>query len=598
MILRMKRVPLAFGVLVLLILTGCLAFYSWPRYTKLKRIRALNCARTCFARGDFANASVSARQVLKTNPSDVEASRLMADLCESSHSVVAIDWRRRVAELEPAVSNELALASTALRFERPPFPLAEQTLKRLEPAGLNLPEFHVLSALWDLRCDRSKEALEHFQRAARLDPSNPVHKLNCAVLELQSPEPSVAHRAHAELEQLSLNSRTRPLALRSLVADRLRVDDYAGAKRFSEQLLTPPSFHLDDHLAHLTILQLEQKAQDITNITMLQTESVSQPAKDVSSVNMLYAAPLPTGKFQEHLRFVQAHAGINVLETYGVCEWMAAHGLANQCLQWVDRLPASFCGSQPIPLARANLYRAIRDWGGLEKLLNSGHWGEMEFLRQAFQARAAWGQQRDEAGDTRWRSAVRSASDQLGASTLLLRLSQDWGHSPEEVLWAIWRRFPRETWAITELEGYYLATGNTRGLNRIYDMRLEQPAGAEDVTNRNDFACTSLLLGIHLPRAHAIARQLHEQKPQDLVLASTYAFSLQIQGKTNEALEVFSKFDTKTLEEPAVALYYGALLANIGETTRARGYLACAERVRLSPEELQLLQRARTSASQ
>ena len=92
------------------------------------------------------------------------------------------------------------------------------------------------------------------------------------------------------------------------------------------------------------------------------------------------------------------------------------------------------------------------------------------------------------------------------------------------------------------------------GLNRIYDSRLELPAGSEDVTNRNDFACTSLLLGIHLPRAHAIARQLHEQTPKDLILASTYAFSLQVQGKTNEALKVFSKFEPKTLEEPAVAL--------------------------------------------
>jgi hypothetical protein len=38
------------------------------------------------------------------------------------------------------------------------------------------------------------------------------------------------------------------------------------------------------------------------------------------------------------------------------------------------------------------------------------------------------------------------------------------------------------------------------------------------------------------------------------------------------------------------------LLANIGETTRAKHYLACAERVRLSPEESQLLQRARALA--
>jgi len=596
MIPGMKKGSLAFGIILLLVSTCCLAFYSWPNYTKFKRIRAMNRARACLASGDLATASVSARQALQINPSNIEASRFMADLCELSRSVVAIDWRRRVAELEPAVSNQLALVSTALRFERPPFPLAAQTLKGLESVGQTLPEFHVLSALLDLRSDRSEEALKHFQRAARLDPSDPVHRLNCAVLELQSPEPSVAHRARAELEQLSQNNRTQALALRSLVADRLRNEDYAGAQRFSELLLRLSSFHFDDQLAHLTILQLQQNAQDTTKTIVVQAASASHPGNDVSPASTPVLIARPSGKFEEHLRYVQTHAAMSLLETYTLCEWMAAHGLASQGLQWLDSLPATFCDSQPLPLARANLYLVMADWGSLERLLNSGHWGEMDFLRLAFQARAAWCQQRGEAGDTRWRGAVRSASDRLGASVLLLRLSQDWGHSPEEVLWAIWRRFPRETWAITQLEQYFLGTGNTLGLNRIYDMRLEQAASLEDVTNRNDFACTSLLLGIHLPRAHAIARQLHEQKPQDLILASTYAFSLQVQGKTNEALKVFSKFETKTLEEPAVALYYGALLADIGETARARSYLACAERVRLSPEELQLLHRARASA--
>jgi predicted Zn-dependent protease len=557
----------------------------------------MNRARACLAAGDFANASVSARLALQINPCDPESCRFMAQLCELSRSVAAIDWRCRVAELEPTVSNELALVATALRFELSPFPLAAETLNRLESVGRDLPEFHVFSALVDLNSGRSGMALEHFQRAATLDPSNPVHRLNCAVLELQSSEPSVAQRASIELEQLSLNGRIQALALRSLVADRLRNGDCTTAKRFSDQLLHLSAFHMEDQLAHLTILQqLEQKVQETTNRLVLQAAPASEPANRTNQVTITDSEVLPARNLQEHLRLVQTHAATSRLETYSLCEWMGAHGLAGQGLQWLDSLPANFCDSQPVPLARANLFLAKADWGSLETLLDSSHWGEMEFLRQALQAQAAWGQQRREAGDTRWRGAVRSATDRLGASVLLLRLSHDWGHSPEEVLWAISRRFPREKWAVAQLEQHYLTTGNTRGLNRIYDLRLEEPPGSEDITNRNDFACTSLLLGIQLPRAHAIARQLHEQKPDDLILASTYAYSLHIQGKTNEALDVFSKFETKALEQPAVALYYGVLLANVGETTRANHYLACAERVRLSPEESQLLRRARGSA--
>ena len=48
---------------------------------------------------------------------------------------------------------------------------------------------------------------------------------------------------------------------------------------------------------------------------------------------------------------------------------------------------------------------------------------------------------------------------------------------------------------------------------------------------------------------------------------------------------VLEKLDAKALETPSVALYYGLLLSETGETNKAAKYLAIARKSDLLPEE-------------
>jgi Flp pilus assembly protein TadD len=590
----MKKGTLLSVTSVLTALGVAFCVYQWPAYLRHKEARAMSRARTLLAAGDFANASLSARVALQLNPRNAEACCFMAQLAELAHSTAAIDWRRRQVEIAPTITNQLELAATALKFEGPAFPLAAQTLETAAPVAQDYPAFHVLSALVDLKANKTPDALEHFRKAARIEPANPMHRLNCAVLELQSPDAETAERAASELEQLTQHPHLQPLALRSLIADRIRRKDWSQAKQLSDRAIGLARSNFEDQLLRLTVLQgpwLEGAVGRAEKMLSLGFPAGRVPHES-GSFNKHDSSISALG-FDAYLAHIQTSASSNALQVYGLCEWMGGHGLAAEALEWLNRLDASLCKAQPIPFAAANLYAAMADWPGLEEFLNGPNWQEMEFLRQAFLARAAWGQGGDPAGDARWRCAVRSAGNRLGALLFLLRLSEEWNKDPEEVLLGIWRGFPREKWAIEQLEAHYRSTGNTRGLNRIYTSRMDAFEPRCDVTNRNDFVCTSLLLGIHLPRAHDLARQLHDENPNDVILASTYAFSLQLQGKTNQAREVFARFDKQSLEQPAVALYYGLLLAKTGEGQLARQYLAAAEQVKLSPEETQLLQDAK-----
>ena len=76
----MKKAILASVVIAL----GCLALwlYGRPAYRRYRETRAVEQARKSLAKGDYRNASLSARQTLQVNPLNLEACRIMADLAE------------------------------------------------------------------------------------------------------------------------------------------------------------------------------------------------------------------------------------------------------------------------------------------------------------------------------------------------------------------------------------------------------------------------------------------------------------------------------------------------------------------------------------
>ena len=93
---------------------------------------------------------------------------------------------------------------------------------------------------------------------------------------------------------------------------------------------------------------------------------------------------------------------------------------------------------------------------------------------------------------------------------------------------------------------------------------------ATNAAVKNDLAMTSFLLKINLGQAHLLARQAFEQRPDHPSIASTYAYSLHLLGKTSQGLAVLEKFKPEQLESPGVAAYYGTLLAAAGQTDKAR----------------------------
>jgi tetratricopeptide (TPR) repeat protein len=551
----MKKVILV-GAIVALCLIGAW-FLLRPVYRQHREVQAVARAKAYMAKADYRNASLCARQAVQLNPRDLEACRIMAELSERARSPVVLDWRRRIVETDPTIENRLMLASTALRWQAPPYALAAQTLDELRPAATNVAAFHAVSAELALRLRNPAEAMVEFEQAGKLEPTNELHQLNLAVLQLQSTNAGVAPGARATLERLRTSTNIGAVALRWLVADSLGRGDLPGAEQFSQQLLKDSRAAADDRLQHLTILQREKNPG-----------------------------------FTEFLGLVQKNSLTNAAEMYGVSAWMISHALAADALRWLTNCPAKVRGEQPVPLALVDCYLATKDWNGLGTYLEGQKWGELDFLRYAFLSRAAGEQNQKLGADARWRTAVREAGERLGPLTALLSLAATWDRrdAREELLWQIQQRFPKERWTLRELEREYLAQGNTRGLNKVYSTLAGY--APRNFGFENNLAATSLLLKQNLPRAYDLAKQLFAEHPGEAVVVSTYAYSLHMQGRTKEGLAAFGKLKPALLEIPAVALYYGVLLAEAGETNKAGRYLEIAKKSDLLPEEKVLVAEA------
>lgn len=540
---------------------GLLAVAGWfgrSHYRHFKERRAEAQAQTFLASGDYRNALLSARQALQLNPVNVPACRVMAALADFSHNPVALDYLRLMAQTEPSVENKLLLASAALRYQSPPFPLTGQILDELAPAATNLAVYQAVAASLAVSLGRIEAAEAHFETAARLEPTNQIYALNLAIVRLGGTNAAKAAPARAALEKLRTDPNLGLSALRALIVDRLAHKDAAGADGYSTQLLANAKAVLPDQLQHLGILRQLNRAE-----------------------------------FSARLQAVQQSAATNAMAVMEVAAWMQANGWLDEELRWLTNLPAEM-GAQPsVRLALANVYLQAADWQAMREVTTRGNWEEMEYLRLALASRA-WSQLGvPQVAYSNWGAAVTEAGNRYGALVKLLTLTELWELAQErrDLLGRMLEKFPGDRGVQEALERMYLAEGDTVALNRLYARLFAR--FPEHPAFKNNLAYTCLLLQTNLPQASQWAAEVYAGKTNDPVSATTYAYALHLQGRTREGLAIMRQLDTRRLQQPDTALYYAVLLAAAGDTNAAAPYWRIARaKSQWLPEEKSLLSAA------
>src|SRR4029077_18257750 len=135
----------------------------------------------------------------------------------------------------------------------------------------------------------------------------------------------------------------------------------------------------------------------------------------------------------------------------------------------------------------------------------------------------------------------------------LVQVTRVWDWKPEkiEVLKEITKEFPKEKWAVEQLVTELYAAGNTLTLGDLFSKPSEiDPA---DIRVKNCLANVFLLRKTQLEKAHRLANEAYATAPDNPFFTSTYAYSLLLQDKKEEAVQVVSQVRAEDLKIPAVA---------------------------------------------
>jgi cytochrome c-type biogenesis protein CcmH/NrfG len=554
-----KVVAWTLGVIVLLVAGGILGHRSFRNWQQRRLVAQGN---AFLNEGDYKHASLNARRLLQINPESVEACRIMARLAEKAGLRSALEWRRRVMELGAATPADLiALARDGVRFDDRA--ITDLALGRLPENAKTTAEYHALLADIALAQRDGVEMEKQLSEAQRIEPANKDYTLRLAALRLGSNDYTMRAQGKDTLVALQNELALRRDATRHLAEDALRHFDSKEALRLARQLDGFPEKNFTDRFVLLAAMHAASDPGFQSLLEELQTVAADDPER---------AAALMT--------------------------WMNIHQMSVLAIAWSAKLPPSVIGSKLVPIALSDAFVAVRDWSGLQRLVKSGNWGALDFIRNALSARALreLGNEPDSAAQ--WNEAVKKVTASPPYILMLAETVEKWGWRNEaiDLLWLAAKDPLKGDGALVTLYRYFAQKGETQNLYRVMLHRSE--LHPDDRNIQNNIAQLSLLLNLNMDRGQKIARELFEKEPANAAYVSTYAFALYSQGDFKGAVKVLGALTDAQLHQPDIAAYYGIILAAAGDQVRAGEFLDLGEKATLLPEEKALLEKARRSLAQ
>ena len=549
-------IRISLGILFGLIL---LVFVCWGgrrAYVHWQEKRMVIRAASDLQKGDRRGAGLALHTVLQLKPSSVPATRLMADLADSLRDKSAVDWRKKVVALAPDSSDDIiAWARSAVASNDPA--TAERALQKIPEAGKALASYHAVAAMVALQRQREKEAEAEWKEAARLAPSNRSYQLQLATVQLRSADRTSHGNGERVLRHLLNDPEHRVPAIRALIAEGVtRHDPSRDLLELARALQAYPEAIPSDKLIYLDFLHQLNDPEFSSFLTGLEKGVQSNPA-----------------------------------DLAALLSWMSRCNLNLLALDYFKTAPAELLEKWPVTLAVADIYAHLGDWKKLEEKCRNTTWGQFDFLRHAYLARAFRAQDKPAAAEHEWAASVKGSSEDSEMTLSLIRSVMEWGWKDEtvELFWALSKYQDKRKEALQNLYQYYTRQRDTQGLYRVLLRLAEIDPANRDI--QNNLAQISLLLDAQPEDARRTAADLYHKDPANAAYASTYAYALLTKGNVQEAEKIMNSLSETQLRDPAVSAYYGLCLA-AARDPRAHEFLEAGKKASLLPQEKALIEKA------
>ncbi len=563
--IRPNRIAIFFAaILICALLAFLVVAYAPDAYSSWREARLLKHATAMLQEEKLEQANHAAHEVLRFKPDSLPAFYILAEASEKENRPETVAWRAQIARLQPKdLDSQLNLASAALRFGQ--LDIARTALDNVPPADRDKAAYHVVAG-WLARAQGNEAGVEqHFAAAVEKEPDNDLYQFNLAVIQIRSSDPEKSGKARTTLERLSKVAGYRTGSLRALLSDAVQRNDLQSADRLAQELQMSQQVSFADYLLCLDFYK-----------------------------------KLDARKFAALLNKVKPVAARTPGDLALLMNWMNQHGLAAEVLKWMEKLKPAETTQPPPAVAIAEAFAAVKNWSRLRRWTRSGDWGDVEYLRLAYQAYAAR-QSRISAADAEfdslWSSAEYAATSKPEREADLARLAMKWNLTAEaEQLWLqVAKNPPTRREALDALAQIYRAKNDLRNLYQI--MQRLHESSPNEVGAAANYARLALLIEHNAAEGHRIAKEVYDKAPNDLNCAVTYAFSLYGLGRTAEGIEILKKFTSGELHDPHAAVFAAVLLLDDNQADAAKEYIEAAQQGPIFPEEKQLLEEARAKGS-
>jgi cellulose synthase operon protein C len=528
----------------------------WPK-VKAMRAEGMNKeAREFLARGDNANALITARKILGTSTTNVEAWRIATAAARNRETPEVVGYQTGLARAEPTKANYLELIRLALRYNA--LTNADEAIKAIGPKASDDAEFHSLSAQFYQRIGRPVAAKYALVALTQLQPSNKEAQLELAELELaeesdRAKQGLLRARVRALAEDPALRVRALTLLLRDSIKARLPAET----------------------------------GELIAKLQLVRDLSVEDRLLLIEGASLVAGPSLPV------LEKLQADVSKNPADVMRVMQFLYRTNAHEKSVAWFATLPEDVKKDEGVRRAAAESMLMLGKWPELEAHLKSMVWPSMDFLRHAMLAYSYRARSRTVEFNEAWNAAVVGVGSTDRQKILgLMRRTEEWKWNDEryDLVWKLFTLLPNQPEVHQALIAWEKAHGRTANLNNIFARIVAVDPDAK--LSRNNLAYTSLLLDLNATRANLDSAELVAALPDNPFVITTYAFSLFKQGKPAEALAKIETLSPSQLSEPNRVLLRAVFLARLGQSERAIQMLKGIDLAKLLPEERKLAESA------
>lgn len=547
---------------------GAAIFFAWPRLKgRWQRWNAGNQVRRAerlLAEKDGKHAVMTARGVLAVDPMNVGAIRIIAEAMEAAGIPEAAQWRSRLDTLDPGNPQNL-LAWAADTLKAGDLPATERVLAMLAPASRENATYHGTAARLALAKRDNAAAERHWAEAMRLEPAQDGHRLASATLRIQSEDREARAGAAAMLTALGEKSPRNLQAIRVLLNEAIRAEEWKQAEALSKTLAEDPGATFGDKLLRLATLRKLDTQEAPGYLLELRNDALTKPD-----------------------------------ELYTLLMWMNENSLPMLVSEWARALPRDVIGAPPVCVAVADAYARSSEWQRLREFLDERAWADFDYLRRAFLSRSLEKLEEADLSAQEWKdglSAARSRQDSAGRLERLAKVAVNWGweHRAEDVMWMLASSPGCPRWILEALWAQSLKRSDTALLQKLAGMLAQ--TDSKSVIFRNNHAFFSLLVRSEDGNPHREAEKLCAENPGNATIAVTRGLSLYQQGKATEAAALTGSLPFEELKKPQIALYHAIFLTAAGETAKAAEFLLISDGWKMLPEEETLLERAKLSVA-